>query len=157
MYQCITVRQWTARYHLCTLVHYSCALFCIFYSYHFYMRHLLSLSFMLQLHHVAPFCVLDSFHVALVLCCTHLFSLFPCCTFFILLSFQVAHFLCRGLFMLQFSVLRFSFHVALFSCCTFSTVALFSCCNFCVLFSCYTFFVCTLFVLHFFHDTLFSY
>ena len=129
-HQCITLRQRMVRYHLCTLVHYSCALlFAYFTIATFFMLHLFSFCFMLQLLHVALFCV----------------AVAPCCTFskmhfFILYSFQVALFSCYNLFMLHLFCVLHSFHVAHVLCCTFSVlhifyIALFSSCTFFVLYT----------------------
>ena len=135
-HQCITLRQRTVRYHLCTLVHYSCALlFAYFTIATFFMLHLFSFCFMLQLLHVALFCV------AVASCCT-----FSKMHFFILYSFQVALFSCYNLFMLHLFCVLHSFHVAHVLCCTFSVLHIF----YIVLFS-----SCTFFVLYTFRVALF--
>ena len=118
-YQCITVRQRTARYRF---VHYSALFWCTFSLFHW--RNLYF--FMLHFFHVAlfPGCTfvrLHHFHVVLFRV-----VIFSYCTFFVLNSFYVLLY-----FMLHFYILQ-CFRFALFSCCTlcmlqFFPVALCSC------------------------------
>ena len=111
---------------LCTLVHYSCALF----------------SHISLLHHVAPFFVL--LHVALA----------SCRTFFVLHSFYVGLYPCSTISYCTLYKLQF-FHVVPCSCCTFLRAALYSCWIFSVVVPCYTHFMLHFFVLHSFRVALF--
>ena len=133
--QCITVRQRTARYHLCTLVHYSRALF----------LHILLLS----IFSCCTFCRFAS-------CCNYFMfyffcvALFPNCTFsyctlFKLHLLRVVHFscctcFCVALFSCYICFVLHTFRVALFTCCTFFVLHYFQVAHF---------LCCTLFVLHF--------
>ena len=139
--QCITFRQWKARYpfmHSCALA--LCTFFSIFHS------------FQVGLFSCCTIFVLHSFFVARWSSCINSMldffflnvvffrvALFRCCTFFL-----VAIFLGWNFFVLDL------FHLVLFSCFTFLRVALFSCCTF----FCFASF-CTHFMLNFFCITLF--
>ena len=146
--QCITVRQRTARYHLCTLVHYSRALFL-----HILLLSIFSCCTFCRFASCCNYFMFYFFCVALFPNCTFsyctLFKLhllrvvhFSCCTFFC-----VALFSCYICFVLHF------FRVALFSYCTIFKLHIFCVVHFsCCTFLCCTFLFpfCTLFMLHLF-------
>ena len=146
--QCITVRQRTARYHLCTLVHYSRALFL-----HILLLSIFSCCTFCRFASCCNYFMFYFFCVALFPNCTFsyctLFKLhllrvvhFSCCTFFC-----VALFSCYICFVLNF------FSVALFSYCTIFKLHIFCVVHFsCCTFLCCTFLFpfCTLFMLHLF-------
>ena len=141
--QCITVRQRTTRYHLCTLVSYSCALFlhisllplfscCTFWRsascYTFFVLHLFRVALLPNC--TFSYCTLFKLHFFVLYSFT-LFTvqLFVCCTLFILqlsscYTIFMLHFISFGLSLLT-PFLFYSFHGALFRRCFSSHCALF--------------------------------
>ena len=146
--QCITVRRRTTRYHLCTLVHHSFALFL-----HISLLSLFSCCTFCRSASCCNYFMFYFFCVALFPNCT-----FSYCTLFKLHLLRVVHFsCCTFLFVALFSCyicfVLHTFRVTLFPCCTFFILHYFQVAHF----LCYTFFVLHFSVLHFSFSMLYSF